>query len=65
MSGMGGMGSMGGMIAPEKAQWQSEYATHIEISYKVQIKDLLLNPSISCMTSSSHASFMFGLNFKL
>ncbi len=65
MGGMGSMGSMGSMMTPEKAQWQSEYATHIEISYKVQIKDLLLNPSISCMTSSSHASFMFGLNFKL
>lgn len=62
MSGMGGMGSM---MAPEKAQWQSEYATHIEISYKVKIKDLSLNPSIGYMTSSSHASFMFGLNFKL
>jgi hypothetical protein len=48
---------------PLKAQWESEYGTHIEISHKIVFFDHLLNPNIGWMSSSSHDQYTLGLNF--
>lgn len=56
------MGNMSKMY-PVKAQWESEYGTHIEISHKMVLLGHLLNPNIGWMSSSSHDQYTIGLNF--
>jgi hypothetical protein len=56
------MGNMSKMY-PVKAQWESEYGTHIEISYKMVLFGHLLNPNIGWMCSSSHDQYTLGFNF--
>ena len=56
------MGNLSKMY-PVKAQWESAYGTHIEISHKMVLFGHLLNPNIGWMSSSSHDQYTLGLNF--
>ena len=56
-----GMG-MGNMSVANN-EWETEEAIHIEINHTITLFNYILNPSLSCMSSSSHNQYSFGLNF--